>query len=55
MKNNKLLKNTKGQGMVEYILLVFLIAIVAMGAFAALGHVIENKTNYANTELSNIG
>jgi len=41
--------------MVEYILLVMLIAIVALGAFAAFGRSIENKTNDANTEISNIG
>jgi len=40
--------------MVEYILLVMLIALVALVAFAAFGHQIENKTNDANTEISNI-
>ena len=55
MLKNKCSSNCKAQAMVEYILLIMLIAIVALGAFAAFGRSIENKTNDANTEISNIG
>jgi len=55
MRNNKFLSSCKAQAMVEYILLIMLIAIVALGAFAAFGRSVENKTNDANTEISNIG
>ncbi|HKL10377.1 MAG TPA: hypothetical protein VJ990_02985 [Clostridia bacterium] len=49
------IRNMKAQAMVEYIFLIMLIAIIALGAFAALGRSVENKTDDANTEISNIG
>jgi len=45
-------RNEKGQGMVEYILLVLLIAIVAFGAFQLLGQEVESKTNSAKDTLN---
>lgn len=39
----KLLKNKKGASLVEYALLVALIAVVAIGAISILGRNIESK------------
>jgi len=47
-------RNEKGQGMVEYILLVLLIAIVAFGAFKLLGEEVENRANEATTKLNSV-
>ena len=45
-------RNEKGQGMVEYILLVLVIALVAVVAFRALGTEVSNKADEATSELS---
>lgn len=45
------LKEEKGQGMVEYALLVALIAVVVIVALVALGPVIADKFTEIQTEL----
>lgn len=46
-------KNEKGQGMVEYILIVLLIALVAYFGFQTLGGTINNEVDDASTSLEN--
>ena len=46
-------RNEKGQGMVEYILIVLLIAIVAYVAFSNIGDTILNEGNNAANDISN--
>ena len=48
----KAFRNEKAQGMVEYILLVLVIALVAVGAFRLLGQEVDNKADDATNELS---
>ncbi|HKL10378.1 MAG TPA: hypothetical protein VJ990_02990 [Clostridia bacterium] len=45
-------RNEKGQGMVEYILLVIVIAFVAIIGFSALGDSVNNKTSQAGTSIN---
>jgi pilus assembly protein Flp/PilA len=45
------LKNKKGQGMVEYVLIIALIAIIVMAALSPLGDQIAIKFNEVTTEL----
>jgi len=40
----KMLRNQSGQGMTEYIIIVALIAIAAIGAFAYFGKTVRNQT-----------
>ncbi|NLL95983.1 MAG: Flp family type IVb pilin [Clostridiaceae bacterium] len=49
MKNNR-----KGQGMVEYGLIIGLIAVVVIAALTLLGPTIRDLFNDVNTELNNI-
>lgn len=49
MKNNR-----KGQGMVEYGLIIGLIAVVVIAALTLLGPTIRDLFNDVNTELTNI-
>lgn len=45
------LKNKKGQGMVEYVLIIALIAIIVMAALSPLGDAIAAKFKEVTTEL----
>lgn len=49
--SNLIHKNRKGQGLVEYILIVFLIAIVCLGVVKKLGTSTEKGFTKAQTEL----
>jgi pilus assembly protein Flp/PilA len=49
MKNNR-----KGQGMVEYGLIIGLIAVVVIAALTLLGPTIRDLFNDVNTKLNNI-
>lgn len=46
-----MLRNEKGQGMVEYGLILALIAVVAMGAMGALGTGVATQLNDVRTAL----
>ncbi len=48
MNRNTEIKNMDGQAMVEYLLLVLLIMLVALGAFVSFGGNVKSKTDYAN-------
>lgn len=48
------LKDESGQGMVEYALIIGLIAVVAVVALVALGPHIRNMFDKANNQLSNV-
>ena len=48
----KLVRDEEGASMVEYILLVALIAVVAAVGFTTLGHGIADKTNQVNGQLN---
>ncbi|WP_065188319.1 hypothetical protein [Shewanella woodyi] len=51
-----MLKNKqRGQGMTEYIIIVALIAIAAIGAFTMFGDVVRNQTASMAAELSGDG
>ena len=54
MKKAKRFGNQEGQGMVEYILIVLLIALVAMTAYATLGNQLQNEVSGASNELETI-
>jgi Flp pilus assembly pilin Flp len=45
---NTEINNMNGQTMVEYLLLVLMIALVALGAFVSFGGKVKSKTDYAN-------
>ncbi len=49
------LKDEDGQGMVEYALIIGLIAIVVIAALALLGPKIRDKFNEINTQLDGAG
>jgi pilus assembly protein Flp/PilA len=49
------LKNKKGQGMVEYVLIIGLIAILVIGALSPLGGAIAAKFKTLTTEVTNAG
>ncbi|MBQ2848130.1 MAG: Flp family type IVb pilin [Clostridia bacterium] len=51
----KWLHDEEGQGMVEYGLIIGLIAIVVIGALALLGPKIEEIFNEVNEEIDNAG
>ncbi|MBQ2848131.1 MAG: Flp family type IVb pilin [Clostridia bacterium] len=51
----KWFKDEEGQGMVEYGLIIGLIAIVVIGALALLGPKIEEIFNEVNEEIDNAG
>lgn len=48
----KLYKNEEGQGLVEYALILALIAIVVIAAVRAIGSAANNKFEQINSELS---
>lgn len=50
----RILKDESGQGMVEYGLIIGLIAIVVIAALLLLGPQIGNIFNRANDELANV-
>jgi pilus assembly protein Flp/PilA len=49
------LKNKKGQGMVEYVLIIGLIAILVIGALSPLGGAIATKFKTLTTEVTKAG
>lgn len=51
----KLYKDTNGQGMVEYGLIIALIALVVIGAIVALGGGLGNSFNRTTGALNNAG
>ena len=51
----KWFKDEEGQGMVEYGLIIGLIAIAVIGALALLGPKIEEIFNEVNAEIDNAG
>jgi pilus assembly protein Flp/PilA len=53
LKNN--LKDEKGQGMVEYVLIIGLIAILVIGALSPLGTAISDKFDALTTEVTKAG
>lgn len=48
-------KREKGQGLVEYALILVLVAIVVIGALMALGPIINNVFGEINNSLSTVG
>lgn len=48
----KILRNQRGQGMTEYIIIVALIAIAAIAAFTFFGKTVRNQTAAMTEELS---
>jgi pilus assembly protein Flp/PilA len=52
MFNLRFLRNTKGQGMVEYILIVIIIVIIVFAAYKMLGQTIAQKFTKASEEIS---
>jgi len=51
MKNLQIKKRIKGQGMVEYIIIVALIAIAAIAAFTMFGDVVRGQVGTMAAEL----
>jgi pilus assembly protein Flp/PilA len=51
----KLFKNEEGQGLVEYALIIALIAIALIAALGFLKNGVGNVFNNASTELANTG
>ncbi len=47
----RLLKNSRGQGMTEYIIIVAIIAIAAIAGFRAFGSKIKNSINKAGNSI----
>ena len=45
----------KGQGLVEYALILVLVAIVVIAVLMVLGHIIVNVFSTINDSLSNVG
>jgi len=45
-------RNTRGQGMTEYIIVVALIAVAAIGVYTAFGDVLRGQTSVAAVALS---
>jgi len=45
------ISNEEGQGLVEYVLIIALIAIVVIAALTFLGAQVENKMNYVGNQL----
>jgi Flp pilus assembly pilin Flp len=52
MQRFKLMKKQLGQGMTEYIIIVALIAIGAVGVYTAFGDVVRGQTSVAAATLS---
>lgn len=50
-ENKKLLKNQKGQGVMEYIIISALIGIICLGAVKQFGGVIKNRMEYMRTQV----
>jgi len=51
-KGKEILKNTNGQGLVEYALILVLIAIVVITAVKTLGNTTKNVFTNVNTQMS---
>jgi Flp pilus assembly pilin Flp len=54
MSISKLLRNRRGAGMTEYIILVGVIAILAITAFRFFGQSVRNKINQQANTVSNV-
>lgn len=52
--STKLLKNQKGQGVLEYIILTGLIGIFCLAAVGKVGSTIKSKFGQINTQLQHI-
>ncbi len=50
-QQNQLKKNIRGQGMVEYIIIVALIAVAAIAAFSFFGKTVRNQVSALATEV----
>ncbi len=48
----KLVRNEKGQGLTEYITLLVLVSLVAVGAAKSLGHTVRDKIKTARSHVS---
>jgi len=53
-KLNKLIKDKRGAGMVEYIILVGIVALLAIAAFKAFNSSVRSKVNQQATTVTNI-
>lgn len=49
----KLLKNEKGQGLTEYLMLVLMISVVSIAATKALGNTVKRKIQEAREQINN--
>lgn len=52
IRNNASRRNQRGQGMMEYIIIVALIAIAAIGVYSVFGKTVRNQTAGLAKELS---
>lgn len=52
MKAQNLQKSQRGQGMTEYIIIVALIAIAAIGVYKAFGNIVRSQTSVAASSLA---
>ena len=52
--SNKILKNQKGQGVLEYIILTGLIGIFCLAAVGKVGQTIKSKFGQINTQIQHI-
>ena len=50
---NGLLKDQKGQGMVEYALILAVVAVVALAGFGTLGNTVNTKANAVAGNITN--
>lgn len=51
-KAHRLIRNQRGQGLTEYIILLLLISIVSIAAVQKLGGTIKRRINKANQEIT---
>ena len=51
----KKLKNKKGQGMIEYVIIMALLVVAAIAVLTGLGNVMKNKFNAVSTALEATG
>ena len=47
----RIIKNQSGQGLTEYITILVLVSLVAVGATASLGKTVKNKIKTANERI----
>jgi len=53
VRSARFFKDTRGAGMVEYIILVGVIAVLALGAFHVFGSTVKSKISDQNTTIQN--